>query len=282
MDATVRTRMEPRAKRLVLSAFVGVLLPASVASVPACSGVFVSSQPQAGEDSAAPDASVTQSDTSIEGLSGCARYGSPTFCVDFESPGALSTTWTSSDAVGSSRGTIVLSGANVVSPRNAAFFDLTKPSGDCTYLQLERGFPGNYRGFSFRADYRAETEGFFTSFVVEPRAKLFYNFLFRVAPLKVSVSIQRYEELPDAAERYAFVAGTDIPLVVDSRGRYVAVEVELLPGSANATLVVDGVRAPFTMPSDLTVTNPKLAVGPYCSPGTQRVTVDDVVLRLTP
>jgi hypothetical protein len=47
-------------------------------------------------------------------------------------------------------------------------------------------------------------------------------------------------------------------------------------------LVVDGVRAPFTLPSDLTVTNPKLAVGPYFSPGTQRVTVDDVVLRLTP
>lgn len=223
---------------------------------------------------AAPEAGPT-TDASAD-VTGCARYPGAAFCVDFEQPSSLSAgLWTESDEK-STNGTLGLTQTNVVSPRNAALFDLTKV-GACSYLQNTKGMPGTFSAVTTRLDLRIETEGIFNtvSFSVSP--KLSFTLILAFGSNRsVRLFLQKNDEgtLTESA-------GKDDTLDVDPLGRWLPVSMNASSSTGTATATIATKTIVLPLPGDFVLKDPFSTVGPYCSSKPQRATIDDVVITTT-
>jgi len=262
-----------RVPLLLVSALVGCTLTTDLAGL--------AGPPLAEGDAAPPttDAATEAGPKTDAGAdaTGCARYPGAAFCVDFEQPSSLSAgTWTESDE-SSTNGTLGLTQANVVSPRNAALFDLTRV-GPCHYLQNTKGLPGAFSAETTRLDLRIETEGIFNtiSFPVAPKLSFSLILIFGTNR-EVRFFLQK-----NADGVFTAPAGMDDRLDVDPLGRWLPVSLTAASSSRTATATIGTKTIVLALPDDFVLKDPVSTIGPYCSSKPQRATVDDVAITTTP
>lgn len=270
----------------------GVALSSVVA---ACSGAFVGS---AAEDaSTSPiEASVSDAASSVDGTvseagpdggdgsarpeAGCGAYPGATFCVDFERPDPLGLgTWSETDYPDASTGVLSLVSQPVVSPRNAARFDLNKlDSGGCDYLRLERRFTGSFGGFTARTDLMVEGEGLYFTLASDGAGSNRYSLIVGVSNRAVSLLFQKYD-----GNQFSTVSIEQISLDLVAYGRWLPISLEFVEAQGKTVRFSVGSQSlSVPAPMDYSAKNLNLGVGPYCMKGPAKATVDDVVLVTVP
>lgn len=270
-----------RVPLLVVSALAGCTLTTDLSDL--------AGPPLAGGDAAPP---VTVTDAAIDadadadaganpdapaGPTGCARYPSAAFCVDFEKPSSLSTgTWTTSDE-NATNGILGLTQTNVVSPSNAAFFDLTKVDG-CSYLQLTKRLPGTFSTVTTRLDLRIEGDGIFNTVNFSVTPKLSFSLIIAFGTNRaIRFFVQR-----NADGVFTEPAGRNDGLDVDPFGRWLPVAITATASPAKATATIGTTTIVLPLPVDFVLKDPSSTIGPYCSDKPLRGTVDDVAITTSP
>ena len=260
----------------------------------ACSGAFVSSS---GEDASttpneaslsdAPSNDATPSEASADGgdggtrpEAGCEAYPGAAFCVDFERPDPLGLgTWSKTDYPDSSLGVVSLVSQPVVSPRNAARFDLTRlDSGGCDYLRLERKVTGSFGGFTARTDLWVEGDGLYFTLASEGAGQNRYSLIVGVSNRAISLLLQKYD-----GTQFSTVSGDDISLDLVAYGRWLPISLEYVEAQGKTVRFSVGSQSvSIAAPVDYAAKNLNIGVGPYCMKGPAKATVDDVVLITQP
>lgn len=264
------------------------------AAFAACSGAFVGSSAE--DASTTPlEAAATDVTTSIDASSeasadggdsgaraeaGCSAYPGSAFCVDFERPDPLGLgTWTETDYPDASTGVLSLVSQPVVSPRNAARFELAKlDSGGCDYLRLERRFTGSFGGFTARTDLLVEGEGLYFTLASEGSGPNRYSLIVGVSNRAVSLLFQKYD-----GSQFSTVSIDEISLDLVAFGRWLPISLEYVEAKGKTVRFSVGSQSlTVAAPSDYAARNLNLGVGPYCMRGPAKATVDDVVLVTLP
>lgn len=272
-------------------AAAGVALSTAFA---ACSGAFVGSSAEDASTTpveasladatssvdAPPEASADAGDGgTVRPEAGCEAYPGAAFCVDFERPDPLGLgTWSDTDYPDASTGVLSLVSQPVVSPRNAARFDLAKLDGGCDYLRLERRFTGSFGGFKARLDLQVEGEGLYFSLSSEGAGPNRYGLIVGVSNRAVSLLFQKYD-----GSQFSTVSLEQISLDLVAYGRWLPISLEYVEAQGKTVRFSVGAQSlSVTAPADYAAKNLNLGVGPYCMKGPARATVDDVVLVTVP
>ena len=272
-------------------ACAGVALSSAFA---ACSGAFVGSSaedasttpveaslPDATSSDAPQEASADAGDGgTVRPEAGCEAYPGATFCVDFERPDPLGLgSWSETDYPDASTGVLSLVSQPVVSPRNAARFDLAKlDSGGCDYLRLERRFTGSFGGFKARLDLQVEGEGLYFSLSSEGAGSNRYGLIVGVSNRAVSLLFQKYD-----GSQFSTVSIDQISLDLVAYGRWLPISLAFVDAPGKTVRFSVGSQSlSVAAPADYAAKNLNLGVGPYCMKGPAKATVDDVVLVTVP
>ena len=221
-------------------------------------------------------------DGGVPGASGCARYPSATFCVDFDGTNPLAPpTWTESDALDPTpAGTISLTAAAPLSAPNAARFELLASGDKCRYLRLVKKLPGTFGGIVSRFDLRAQDPGvlFATNVTVNPNL----NFT-----LLIALGIDRLVHLfaqQNLNGTMTEIGGDNVDVDVPWAGRWIDLTLEYKSQpTKSVSVTVDGARPlVVALPASFVATDPEVMIGPFCAGDLTRATFDDFATWVTP
>ena len=221
-------------------------------------------------------------DGSVPGASGCARYPSATFCVDFDGTNPLTPpTWTESDVQDPTpAGTISLTTAAPISAPNAARFELVTSVTKCRYLRLVKKLPGTFSGVVSRFDMRAEDPGVLFSLSVTVTPNLNYTILIALGVDKLVHLFAQQNVNGSITE----IGGDNVDLDVAWVGRWInlALEYKSQPTKSVSLTVPGGRTLVVPLPATFVAIDPQVSIGPFCTGDLTRVTFDDFATWVTP
>lgn len=219
-------------------------------------------------------------------LRGCGLYADASFCQDFDDPTtALSaSTWTSADTAGPA-GTITLVEAGAASQPNAARLALLDASNGCESLPLSKQFQGARSALKMRVAVRADGLGTFLAVVAAPSATPGNSYRVLLAFEKpgsstgyLSAFVQKHD-----ASGFINITSNTLPFTSDPVGKDFVVGVEITAAPSASIIVREGGRAlTLTAPSDLTIVDARVDLGPYCQAVARTFTFDDLAIWTTP
>ena len=220
------------------------------------------------------------------GLRGCGLYADASFCQDFDDPTtALSaSTWTSADIAGPA-GTITLVEAGAASQPYAARLALLDASNGCEFLRLSKQLPGTRSALKARVAVRADGLGTFLAVVAAPSTTPGNSYRLLLAFEKpgsstgyLSAFVQKHD-----ASGFSDVTSDTLPFTSDPVGRDFVVDVEITAAPSASIIVREGGRAlTLTAPSDLTIVDARVDLGPYCQSVARTFTFDDLAIWTSP
>jgi hypothetical protein len=198
---------------------------------------------------------------------GCGHLRDAEFCDDFDQPNSLSpSTWTNFDDAG----TISLADDDRISAPYSAHF-VTSGNGDCGYLRAERVFPGERYIITARLSVRAKTPGTFLGMQsgppsTAPRCDLEVGFADAT-----TILLTRYTKSADGG---VSTLNQEIALATSGFVTWLDVSLEFNGITRYATLRVGDQVTDVPMPSDFSLVNARVAIGPICS-GDADLRIDD-------